>query len=78
MSKRFEDEYLREEREAWEALEEKIGAETIDCRNKVTPEMRKWFVETFDFKTDDESICMAWKTRNVGRKIVKAEDNHDS
>lgn len=76
MSDRFEKEYLRTDREdientsspkeeaVWTKLEEKLDAKTIDCRKKVTPEMRAWFRDKFDHASDDCSILMKWEKRN--------------
>ena len=49
---------------AWQELEKKIGAETVDCRNQVTPNMRAWFRDKFDHKADDETICKKWREEN--------------
>ena len=63
MMDRFEQEYLREERE-WKLMEEKLQPETVDCRKcKVLPSMRKWFREKFGFMADDRSIKKRWEER---------------
>ena len=62
---RFEDEYLRTGREEveWQALEKKLDAKTINCRNQVTPEMRSWFMETYDHAADNCSVLARWNER---------------
>ena len=61
---RFEEEYLRHERDkAFEELEKKIGAKTIDIRTPIK-EKRRWFVEKFGYCADDESVKMRWEERN--------------
>ena len=44
----------------WTKLEKKIGSKTIDCRQVVTPDMRKWFREKFGYAADDCSVLMKW------------------
>ena len=65
MDDRFEREYTREDR-AFIELENKIGAETIDCRTcKVTSFMRKWFREKFGYKADDATIYGEWRKNDI-------------
>ena len=65
MSDRFEREYLRLDREEveWQKLEKKLEPETIDCRSRVKPKMRKWFHTTFGYMADDCSVLMRWNER---------------
>ena len=54
---------MRTEDQEFEDLEKKLDAETIDCRNQVTPEMRSWFMETYDHAADDCSVLARWNER---------------
>ena len=55
---------MRTEDEEFEDLEKKLGnVKTLDCRNQVTPEMRSWFMETYDHAADDCSVLMRYNER---------------
>ena len=49
----------------FEDLEERIGAETIDCREITTREMRVWFFHTYGYMADDCEVLKEWKVNNV-------------
>lgn len=42
----------------------KIGA-SMTTKDKVTPEMRSWFRETFGYMADDESIQIKWDEKGM-------------
>ncbi len=54
---------MRTEDQEFEELEKKIGAETVDCRNQVTSEMREWFMATYDHAADDCTVLTRWNER---------------